>query len=113
MNPDDAGTAFAAGKLDGAVTWEPWITKATSAGQGHVVFSSKDAPYVIIDVLVTSPRKSDRKKIEGFLRGMVKAHEFIAAHPDEYGRHCREGVRADAGGNGRDADQGQVLQQGR
>jgi len=83
MNPDDAGTAFAAGKLDGAVTWEPWITKATSAGQGHVVFSSKDAPYVIIDVLVTSPKKTDRKKIEGFLRGMVKAHDFIAAHPDD------------------------------
>ena len=83
MNPDDAGTAFAAGKLDGAVTWEPWITKATSAGQGHVVFSSKDAPYVIIDVLVMSPKHGNRKHIEAFLRGMVRAHEFIAANPAE------------------------------
>ena len=83
MNPDDAGTAFAAGGVDGAVTWEPWITKATSAGQGHVVFSSKEAPYVIIDVLVMSPKHGKQKAIEGFLRGMVKAHEYIAANPQD------------------------------
>lgn len=83
MNPDDAGTAFAAGGVDGAVTWEPWITKASSAGQGHVVYSTKDAPYVIIDVLVISPQHGKTKLIQAFLRGMVKAHEFIAANPAE------------------------------
>lgn len=81
MNPDDAGTAFAAGSVDGATTWEPWITKATTTGKGHVVFSTKEAPYVIIDVLVMSPKHGDKKKIEAFLRGMVKAHEYIAANP--------------------------------
>jgi len=83
MNPDDAGTAFASGSVDAAVTWEPWITKATSGGEGHVVFSSKQAPYIIIDVLVISPKYGKQKQIEGFLRGMVKAHDYIAAHPDE------------------------------
>jgi NitT/TauT family transport system substrate-binding protein len=83
MNPDDAGTAFASGSVDAAVTWEPWITKATSAGQGHVIFSSKDAPYVIIDVLAISPKYGKQKEIEGFLRGMVKAQDYIAAHPDD------------------------------
>lgn len=83
MNPDDAGTAFAAGRLDGAVTWEPWITKATNAGQGHVVFSSKDAPYVVMDVLIVSPKHARRAQVDAFLRGMVRAHEFIAANPTE------------------------------
>ncbi|MEW6269778.1 MAG: ABC transporter substrate-binding protein [Thermodesulfobacteriota bacterium] len=83
MNPDDAGTAFASGGVDGAVTWEPWITKATSGGQGHVVYSTKDAPYVIIDVIAMSPKHADKARSEAFLRGMVKAHDFIAAHPSE------------------------------
>lgn len=83
MNPDDAGTAFATGSLDGAVTWEPWITKATSTGQGHVVYSTKDAPYVIIDVVVVSPKHANKEKTEAFLRAMVKAHDFIAANPQK------------------------------
>lgn len=83
MNPDDAGTAFASGSLDGAVTWEPWITKATSAGQGHVVFSSKEAPYVIIDVVILSPKHANKGKSEAFLRAMAKAHDFILANPKE------------------------------
>src|SRR6267142_3324204 len=36
MNPDDAGAAFAAGKIDVAVTWEPWITKVSGEKTGHV-----------------------------------------------------------------------------
>ena len=39
MNADDAGGAFVAGKLDAAVTWEPWVTKSKSAG-GNVIFTS-------------------------------------------------------------------------
>ena len=38
MSADDAGAAFVAGKVDAAVTWEPWITKATKGG-GRVIFS--------------------------------------------------------------------------
>lgn len=83
MNPDDAGTAFATGSVDGAVTWEPWITKATSAGQGNVVYSTKDAPYVIIDVVILSPKHASKEKSEAFLRAMVKAHDFIATNPAE------------------------------
>ncbi|HEY8514626.1 MAG TPA: ABC transporter substrate-binding protein [Candidatus Binatia bacterium] len=83
MNPDDAGTAFASGGLDGAVTWEPWITKATSAGQGHVVYSTKDAAYVILDVAVLSPKHAKRELSEKFLRAFAKAHDFILANPKE------------------------------
>ncbi|WP_437746861.1 ABC transporter substrate-binding protein [Sorangium sp. So ce1504] len=46
MSADDAGAAFVAGKVDAAVTWEPWITKATKNG-GHVIFSSASVPDTI------------------------------------------------------------------
>jgi len=43
MSADDAGAAFIGGKVDAAVTWEPWVTKATKSG-GHVIFSSASVP---------------------------------------------------------------------
>ena len=62
MNPDDAGAAFAAGKIDVAVTWEPWITKASNDKKGgHVIFSSKETPNLILDVLAISAKTRPEK----------------------------------------------------
>jgi NitT/TauT family transport system substrate-binding protein len=84
MNPDDAGAAFAAGKIDAAVTWEPWITKA-SGDKGHVIFSSKETPNLILDVLAVSSKTAQSKPAEtrAFVRGLNKAYEFIQAHKDD------------------------------
>src|SRR5262249_15134526 len=61
MNADDAGAAFAAGKIDVAVTWEPWITKASGEKTGHVIFSSKETPNLILDVLAVSKKTTKDK----------------------------------------------------
>jgi len=84
MNPDDAGAAFAAGKIDVAVTWEPWITKA-SGSTGHVVFSSKETPNLILDVVAVSKMAAQKKAAEtrSFLKGMNKGYEFLQSHQDE------------------------------
>lgn len=85
MNPDDAGTAFAAGKLDAAVTWEPWITKVEGEKKGHVIFSSKQAPNLILDVVAISDTTAKTKAdaTRAFLRALNKANEFTIAHPEE------------------------------
>lgn len=44
MDPGVAGSAFVADKLDACVTWEPWITKATSKGSANVLYSTSDLP---------------------------------------------------------------------
>jgi NitT/TauT family transport system substrate-binding protein len=53
----DAGTLLIAGKVDVAVTYEPYISNALSANGGtsgaHVLYSSKDAPGLISDFLTT------------------------------------------------------------
>ena len=83
MNPDDAGAAFAAGKLDAAVTWEPWITKASALKAGHVIFSSKDLPNILTDVLVINPGKVKTEETKAFVRALNKANEYVIAHPKE------------------------------
>lgn len=52
MGASDAGAAFVAGKVDAAVTWEPWLTNAGQREGGHVLVSSKDMPGTIVDVFV-------------------------------------------------------------
>lgn len=83
MNPDDAGAAFAAGKLDAAVTWEPWITKVQGEKKGHVIFSSKEAPNLILDVVAISDKtaKDKSEETKAFLRALNKANELAIADP--------------------------------
>jgi NitT/TauT family transport system substrate-binding protein len=52
MGASDAGAAFVAGRLEAAVSWEPWLSKASGREGGHVLVSSKDFPRTIVDVFV-------------------------------------------------------------
>ncbi|WP_272698997.1 ABC transporter substrate-binding protein [Desulfovibrio sp. Fe33] len=52
MGASDAGAAFVAGRIDAAVTWEPWLANAGQREGGHVLVSSKDMPKTIVDVFV-------------------------------------------------------------
>jgi NitT/TauT family transport system substrate-binding protein len=54
----NAGSLIIAGKAKVAVTYEPYISEATSGAHGkdvHVLFSSADAPGLISDYLVANP----------------------------------------------------------
>src|SRR5207302_4027509 len=41
MDADAAGSAFASGNLDAAVTWEPGLSKADEVGLGHILMDSR------------------------------------------------------------------------
>jgi NitT/TauT family transport system substrate-binding protein len=85
MNPDDAGAAFAAGQIDAAVTWEPWITKVSGEKTGHVIFSSRETPNLILDVVAISRKSATSKTPEtrAFLRAMNRGYAFVQDHRDE------------------------------
>ncbi|WP_423820677.1 ABC transporter substrate-binding protein [Salinisphaera sp. SPP-AMP-43] len=61
MSARAAGAAFAAGQLDAAVTWQPWLTTADQRPFGHTLITSKATPGVIADTL-------------GFRRDFVEQH---------------------------------------
>jgi NitT/TauT family transport system substrate-binding protein len=52
MTVNDAGPAFISGKTDASVLWEPFQTMAVKEGGGKVLFSSRDTPGLIPDLLV-------------------------------------------------------------
>jgi NitT/TauT family transport system substrate-binding protein len=85
MTVNDAGPAFISGNLDAAVLWEPFLSKALSEGKGKLLFSSKDTPGLIPDLLVfkesvTKNRPEDVKKI---LLAWFDALDYWKKNPDE------------------------------
>jgi NitT/TauT family transport system substrate-binding protein len=51
MTADDAATAFIAGRVPAAVTWEPHLSMVRNKQQGKVLIDSSSTPGVIVDVV--------------------------------------------------------------
>ncbi|TVY12000.1 ABC transporter substrate-binding protein [Paenibacillus cremeus] len=85
MTVNDAGPAFISGNLDAAVLWEPFLSKSIEEGKGKLLFSSKETPGLIPDLLVfredfTKKRPDDVKKI---LNAWFDALEYWKNNPEE------------------------------
>lgn len=85
MGSSDAGAAFVAGKLDAAVTWEPWLTNASKREGGHVLVSSRQMPKTIVDVFVLNSNyvKEHPKVPLKMTRAWNKAVQWYRANPDK------------------------------
>lgn len=85
MDAGDAGAAFVAGKVDSAVTWEPWLSKAKGTPHGHVLATTKNYPGIIADTFVVHPRlaKNRPEDVRALLRAWFKAIEYVRNHRDE------------------------------
>ncbi|MFP4315100.1 MAG: ABC transporter substrate-binding protein [Desulfovibrionales bacterium] len=85
MGASDAGVAFVAGKIDAAVTWEPWLSNAGQREGGHVLVSSKEMPKTIVDVFVLNKEFVDQNPQApvGLTRAWYKAVEWYRANPDK------------------------------
>ncbi len=85
MGADAAGAAFAAGQIDVAVTWEPWLSKAREMSGGHILMDSKRHPGAIEDVLFVREdviaKHPDR--IQSLIEGWFEAVDFVGENPGE------------------------------
>jgi NitT/TauT family transport system substrate-binding protein len=85
MKAGDAGAAFVAGKIDAAVTWEPWLSRAKDTPFGKILIASDQTPGIIVDSLGFKPdylkrRGDDVKKI---IAAWNEAVQFAAQNPKE------------------------------
>jgi NitT/TauT family transport system substrate-binding protein len=88
MTPEAVPAAMASGGIPVGVTYEPSLSQILSQGDGkkfHVVFSSKDAPGLIADVLVFDDKyiKSHPKEIKALIESYVEAMAYMKAHAEE------------------------------
>src|SRR3954470_4568903 len=88
MTPEAIPAAMASGSLPVGVTYEPNVSQITGLENGskfHVVYSSKDAPGLITDVLVFKPEyiKSHPKEITAIIHGYLDGMDYIKKNPEE------------------------------
>lgn len=80
-----AGATFVAGNIDVAVTWEPWLSRATEREDGHILFSTANSPELIYDILVTRGdlTETEQEQLKAVLRAWFKALAWMEDNPDE------------------------------
>ena len=97
MTAGDAGAAFVAGRVDAAVTWEPWLSKGVKSGRGHILVSSKSYPGLIADVLLfrKDVAKAHPNLMVGVVKGLKDAMAYYPAHKEECVKIISKGLRED------------------
>ena len=78
-SPEQAGSDLIAGKVDAAVSWEPFLAEAIAKGN-KLIYSSTDAPELIADVLVTreSTLKNRKEGLLNLVRGISDGVGYLA-----------------------------------
>ncbi|RFO97497.1 nitrate ABC transporter substrate-binding protein [Rhodoferax lacus] len=88
MTPEAVPAAMASGQLPIGVTYEPSLSQILSQGGGKkfkVVFSSKNAPGLIADVMVFDEKviKAKPTEISGIIKAYLDGMAYMKAKPDE------------------------------
>ncbi|HJQ25460.1 MAG TPA: ABC transporter substrate-binding protein [Blastocatellia bacterium] len=80
-----AAQLFTSGRVDAAVTWDPWISKAGSLTGGHVLITTRETPGMLLGIVAANsellPQRKDQ--IVRAQRAWLKAVNFCLAQPDE------------------------------
>lgn len=87
LTAGDAAAAFMAGRVDAAVVWNPWVSRIETSGKGRALFTSRDMPGLVPDLLVAHGKaladKSKRAELVGMVRAWFDTEAFIRTNPDE------------------------------
>jgi NitT/TauT family transport system substrate-binding protein len=84
LSATDSVTAFIAGKVDAAVTWDPWLSMASERKGGHVLVDSK-AMALFPDFYIFPTQFIAQKPdvIKAMLRALFTTTDFVKKNPDE------------------------------
>jgi NitT/TauT family transport system substrate-binding protein len=88
MTPESVPAAMASGQMPIGVTYEPSLSQIVSQGGGKkfkVIFSSKDAPGLIADVLVFDDKviKAKPTEITSIMKAYLDGMAYMKAKPEE------------------------------
>ncbi len=98
LTAGDAAAAFMAGRVDAAVVWNPWVNKIQTSGKGKPLFTSKDVPGLVPDLLVVQEKslKAKRKDFVGMIKAWYDVEAFLQTNPDEAAKIMAKVVGMDA-----------------
>jgi NitT/TauT family transport system substrate-binding protein len=85
LSAGDAAAAFIAGRVDAATVWNPWVNQIELSGKGQALFTSKNIPGLIPDLLVAQEKSlaANRKEYLGMVKAWFDVVKFLQDKPDE------------------------------
>lgn len=85
LSAGDAAAAFLAGRVDAAVVWNPWVNQIQQSGKGRALFTSKDMPGLVPDLLVAQEKAiaAKRKDLVGMIKAWFETEKFLREQPAE------------------------------
>jgi len=85
--PETVPAAMASGQVKIGVTYEPSVSQILADGKGkyRVIYSSKDAPGLIADVLTFTPAQIAKrgKDVQGVMKAYLDGLAYMKAKPEE------------------------------
>ncbi|AOU99124.1 hypothetical protein BI364_15320 [Acidihalobacter yilgarnensis] len=102
MDPGAVPAALIGGNVKIGVTYQPSVSSIIKADGGkrfHVLFSSREAPGLITDVLVFKHRYivSHKAEVKGIVEGYYDGLAYMKSHPKQAAAYIAEamGIKAD------------------
>ena len=88
MDSGAAGSAFVSGRVDAAVTWEPWLSKSSARDGARLLASTARSELVIVDVLGFRPEvlRSRADDVRAVVQAWNDAVAFWRRDPAEAAR---------------------------
>lgn len=86
MTTDEAGAAFAAGKVDVAATYEPMLDTALSRPNAYILVSSADLEPILADTLLISSDTIQKRRddVKNLVRALMEANALWKKNPKKY-----------------------------
>jgi NitT/TauT family transport system substrate-binding protein len=93
MAAPEAGAAFVAGKVDAAVTWEPWLSRGEKTDFGHLLTDSSKTPGLITDIMITTKGFATKhaKAVQEVVDAWNDAVAYARSHPEDAHANMAEG----------------------
>jgi len=85
LSPGGAGHAFETGKVDAAITWQPWLDRTRDRDRGHVLADTSNRPDLLIEAVVAraGPLEARTAEFAALYRAWRRAVTFAREHPEE------------------------------
>jgi NitT/TauT family transport system substrate-binding protein len=107
LSVPEAADAFARGKLDAATLWDPHLSQKASGESAHKIFTSKEIPGQVIDVLIVQKAVAEARPedVTSIVKGWEQTLGAWKARPSEIeavmakeSNRTPEGLRVDFAG---------------
>jgi len=78
--------------------WNPWVNTIQTSGKGKPLFTSKDVPGMVPDLLVVQEKslKAKRRDFVGMVKAWYDVEAFLRTNPDEAAKIMAKVVGMDA-----------------